>query len=326
MLRIHFSSEDLARTTLATEPDPLWEMLLSRFRLHEPIKSLAFRPWHHRLTTENTHNRARISAGARLLGTLAPFSPYFPDFLTPPQAGNGIEPGLEALASTPRAELCGQLEKLAGHRRLPGWTRRLAEGEVTAIKLVTGTLRQYHQTAIAPHTEIIRAGIAADVAHRTRCLHSGGLDRLLESFRPMMRWNPPVLESDFDVDEDLHLNGRGIRLIPSFFCDRTPVKLADPDLTPVLVYPIAQECRWTHATRMPSALDALMGRTRATVLRAVHSGATTSQLAHRLNTSLASVSRHASVLRNAGLITSHRDGPAVLHALTPLGQALLDNH
>ncbi len=39
--------------------------------------------------------------------------------------------------------------------------------------------------------------------------------------------------------------------------------------------------------------------------------------------SLAAASQHASVLRNAGLITTRRRGSAVLHVLTPLGAELL---
>jgi len=40
-------------------------------------------------------------------------------------------------------------------------------------------------------------------------------------------------------------------------------------------------------------------------------------------TPVAAASQHASVLRGAGLIASHRQGSAVLHVLTPLGAELL---
>jgi len=53
-------------------------------------------------------------------------------------------------------------------------------------------------------------------------------------------------------------------------------------------------------------------------------GATTTEPAHRLGTSLASISRHAGVLRNAGLVTTRPRGTAVVHTLTRLGAALLD--
>src|SRR5437763_8022421 len=49
MLRIHFTAEDLARTSLAATADPLWEIPLSRFRLHDRDRPVAFRPWTRRL-------------------------------------------------------------------------------------------------------------------------------------------------------------------------------------------------------------------------------------------------------------------------------------
>jgi len=39
--------------------------------------------------------------------------------------------------------------------------------------------------------------------------------------------------------------------------------------------------------------------------------------------SLAAASQHASILRDAGLITTHRQGSGGLHILTPLGVELL---
>jgi DNA-binding transcriptional ArsR family regulator len=153
---------------------------------------------------------------------------------------------------------------------------------------------------------------------------TGGLDGLLASMRPLMRWRPPVLEVDYNIDRDLHLRGRGLRFVPSYFCSRVPVSLADPELPPVLVYPIAQQFTWRPLVRPSGSLDKLVGPTRAAVLRAIGTGATTTQLARRLEASLASVSRHAGVLRDAGLVRSDRDGAAVLHSLTSLGTALRD--
>ena len=46
------------------------------------------------------------------------------------------------------------------------------------------------------------------------------------------RWRYPILEADFPQDFDLHLDGRGLLLIPAFFCVRYPVKLFDPALPP----------------------------------------------------------------------------------------------
>ncbi|MEU8191559.1 winged helix-turn-helix domain-containing protein, partial [Micromonospora carbonacea] len=72
------------------------------------------------------------------------------------------------------------------------------------------------------------------------------------------------------------------------------------------------------------ALAALLGRTRAAVLEATDAGCTTGEVARRLRISPAAASQHATVLRNAGLLVSHRDRNTVLHTLTPLGRAILD--
>jgi DNA-binding transcriptional ArsR family regulator len=48
------------------------------------------------------------------------------------------------------------------------------------------------------------------------------------------------------------------------------------------------------------------------------------QLARRVGVSAASVSQHTAVLREAGLIHTSRIGKAVLHTMTPLGTALLN--
>ncbi|MGW0561714.1 hypothetical protein ACWDZ4_14150 [Streptomyces sp. NPDC003016] len=45
----------------------------------------------------------------------------------------------------------------------------------------------------------------------------------------MVVWRPPVLEVDHPVGRDLQLEGRGLLLIPSYFCWRRPITLIDED-------------------------------------------------------------------------------------------------
>jgi DNA-binding transcriptional ArsR family regulator len=325
ILRIHFTSDDLARTTLATTADPLWEILLSRFRFHERHAPLAFRPWVHQVRND-PDRLARMRPGARLLAVLAPLGPYFPDFLTPPAGSQGLEAGLDTLTSTPRARLRRELCRLAQHSPVPGWVRSLAEGDAVVLTRLGTALLHYHQAAIAPHHDLIQACIDADRARRAHVFLANGVDGLLASMPSLMRWRPPVLEVNYDVNQELHLRGRGLRLVPSYFCHRSPVSLADPDLTPILIYPIDQDLRWPQtAITGRRRLEALFGRTRTAVLHTIDLGTTTTQLARLLRISPASVSRHTTVLRDAGLITTHRHGTAVLHTLTPLGIQLLEH-
>ncbi|MBT2233567.1 winged helix-turn-helix domain-containing protein [Nonomuraea sp. NEAU-A123] len=321
-LRIHFTADDLARTTVAAAPDPLWEVLLSRFRLRERCLPLAFRPWAERLRADPAR-LARMRPGARLLDVLVPPGPYFPDFLTPAQARLGLEVGLEAMLSTPRHRLRHELHLLADHHRLPGWVQPLADGDPTALSGLGHALRAYHRAAIAPHHDLIHTACNAERARRARDLLDGGVEGLLAGLRPLVRWQPPELQVTYSVDQVLHLGGRGLHLVPSYFCQNAPVSLADPHLPPVLIYPIDQDCRWTPAATDRRDLEALIGKTRTAVLSALDLAATTTQLARHLQASPASISRHTTVLRDAGLIATHRDGSAVLHTLTPLGTTLL---
>ncbi|MFD9701724.1 ArsR/SmtB family transcription factor [Lentzea sp. NPDC059081] len=313
----------MGKTRLADENDPLWEVVHSAFRLNFPDPDPAFGPWKRSLLATAATD---VRAGTALLSVLAPEGPYFPDFLTPPEAARGLEEGLEAILSTPRARLRAELSRLAQTSPVPSRFQALAEGKPAVLRGVTAVLRAFHHAVVSPHDGAIRSAVAADRARRSRVLAEQGVEGLFATL-PWARWVPPVLEVEYGVDRDLHLDGRGLLLVPSFFCQRLPLSLADPAMPPALIHPIDTALRWqSMAADRPGGLDALMGPTRAAVLVAVgeRAGATTTQLAKRLSASLASTSRHTAVLRAAGLITTHRDGPAMLHTLTPLGIALLE--
>ncbi|MFC5720130.1 ArsR/SmtB family transcription factor [Streptomyces gamaensis] len=317
MLRVHFTGLDLARLRLAGDPDALWETVLSLHRLRDKQGESIFGDW-------RAETRGRLNGETRLLAPLVPPRGYFPDFLTPPEAGLGLDAGLQALRETPGDRVHRELGRLPTVRTLPAWIRSMAEGDDRAVARLTGALASYHEAAIAPYWPHIQAQIEADRAVRGRALLDGGADALLSSLPPMMRWRAPVLEADYPVDRDVHLDGRGLLLIPSFFCRRTPVTYADPDLTPVLVYPARHASEAAPAVAAPPrSLGKLVGHTRSAVLGSIGGGCTTSELARRVGVSAASASQHAGVLREAGLVLTLRHGSAVMHTLTPLGAALL---
>jgi DNA-binding transcriptional ArsR family regulator len=321
MLRIHFTPADLTRVTLADHPDRLWEVVFSAWRLRD--RAASHGSWVGAVAATPRARLAPVRAGRTALDALAPKGPYFPDFLTPPDGRQGLDAGLDALCHTPRGELRAQITRLAEVTTPPAWARPISDGHPAALARLAGVLRDYHQAVIAPHAELVEHSVAADVAHRVHRLTTGGVEALLASMVPVVRWCPPVLEVDYGIDRELHLHGRGLRLVPSYFCRRVPVSLADPELPPVLVYPIAREFAWAPVLDSGGALDTLVGATRGAVLRAVGAGATTTQIARRAGASLTSASRHTTALRNAGLLRGDRDGATVLHTLTPLGKALL---
>ncbi|MGW1712417.1 ArsR/SmtB family transcription factor [Streptomyces sp. NPDC002156] len=323
MLRVHFTTDDIARVRLATAPDPLWEVTNSFQVLITREAPLAFGEWR-RLVLP------RLPTAGRLLGGLLPARGYSPDFLTPDLGGRSdLASAVDAVLSTPRAGLRGDLARLAASperiRPLPAGTRALAEGDPDALRRLGDALHAYHRQTLAPFWPTVRAQVDADLALRTRAVLAGGADGLLRSFWPVLRWQPPVLEADYPVDRELLLGGRGLALQPSFFCCRRPVTLAVPPVgpAPVLVYPIRHTLALARV-RGPN-LGPLIGHTRAAILEDVVTGRTTRELARRIGISEAATSYHTAVLRRAGLLLSERHGKYVLHTATPTGLALLGN-
>jgi DNA-binding transcriptional ArsR family regulator len=323
MLRIRFAAEDLGRVRVARRPHALWETVLSLQALQTRQRTV--------LPGWRDAARARLatphaSAALRILRPLVPAHGYFPDFLTP-ACGEAIADGIAAVRSTPHRRVAAELELLAagGHTSGAGpataTTGPLASGH--GLGHLGDALAYYHHAALGPYLSRMRALVDADRAVRARALLDGGVEALLGTMRPVLRWRPPVLEADYPVEQELSLDGRGLLLVPAVFCDRNPITLLDPSLPPTLVYPVG-DGGGPDPNECAGALAALIGRTRGEVLcRLAEAGAATGELARLLDISAASASQHASVLRRSGLVVSRRDGSAVVHHITPLGTALL---
>ncbi|WP_433390215.1 ArsR/SmtB family transcription factor [Micromonospora sp. KLBMP9576] len=333
MLKIYFSAEDILRTRVAPAADPMWELVLSLHLLPGRGRDPLLSGWRRSVT--RGLREGRDSAGLRLLLALNPPRGYFPDFLTPYESVSGFESGLEAVRSTSLTRLQRDLVLLAADGALPAAARPLARGESDALRGLTDAMRRYRGLAIDPYWARIQAAVTADRALRARALLDGGVEGLMAGLRPAMRWDSGVLEiRDYPHSRELHLGGRGLLLVPSFFCAPNPVALLDPELPPVLVYPVdrlggllpspGERSDADAPDPGRAALAALVGRTRAAVLASSDDGCTTGEVARRLNISAAAASQHTTVLRNAGLLVSQRDRNTVLHTLTPLGRAMLN--
>ncbi|MFD0431846.1 hypothetical protein ACFQ60_45765 [Streptomyces zhihengii] len=118
----------------------------------------------------------------------------------------------------------------------------------------------------------------------------------------------------------MHLNGRGLLLIPTYFCWNLPVALADPGLpgagvpgAPRRAEP-ARRGAGPAVTARPHPGHRPAGR---------RGGVTTSEAARQAGVSTGTATHHTTALRDAGLISSRRCANTVLHTLTALGAALL---
>jgi DNA-binding transcriptional ArsR family regulator len=264
---------------------------------------------------------SRLRELLHTLVRIAPHAEYFPDFLTPAGEYDDLGDALDAVVSVPKAELRAEMTLLG---EVPAPLRAIAEGGVPALRGLRAALREFHQAAIVPRLDVVEAALRADLAHRMHIYLHEGVEPMLTEMAPGVVWDPPVLRLPYAVDRDLFLAGRGLRLVPSYFCLMHPVSLANPELSPTLVFPIDPATRLlTGERRSGDHLGALVGTTRAAILRLVMDGCSTRELIRCVGVAPATVTHHTAILREAGMIATHRDGPTASHHITPLGLHLL---
>lgn len=316
MMRLHFTDADFRQITLAPTLNALGEAMLSvRLLRAASIGRSRLRPGVQQLQRQV---KGSLMERAGVLLHLVPAGGFVPEFLLQPDADD-FATGVELARQTPAPKLAAELDVLPPAARASRWSRELATGAPEARRILAGDLHGYFGSSLAPLWPQLQADAVADRALRAETLLRGGIDALLTTLNANCRWQPPVLHIPIAGSYDVPLCGRGLLLIPSYFAS-DPMVMYRPDQSTVLVYPLYAGGR---SSGPADALGPLLGRTRATVLAILRDPATTTAVAERAGVSLGSASQHATVLRNAGLISTTRMGSAVLHALTPLGEALL---
>ncbi|MET7698635.1 winged helix-turn-helix domain-containing protein [Streptomyces sp. NPDC005485] len=327
MKRIHFTAEDLARTRVATTIGVAAETFDSVKLLKDRDTSLAFRRWH-------VSVRGRLGGQAGPLAALMPLRGPLVDAMSLMGDTASIDEAVDNLMAAPRALIRLELENIDFHPAHRSWARNLVGGDREARRQVAMALRACHSATVAPYWSSVRSRLSEVRAAYVGTMADGGVEQLLTTLcGPLVRWRPPVLEVVHPRHADIHLNGRGLVIAPTMFSTQQVELLQaplDPDRAPILAVPTVRTTSldtalWedTGESTTPS-LDDLLGRTRAAVLRETVDGCGTTELARRLNISPATASHHATVLRNAHLVTSRREGKAVVHTVTSLGIALLD--
>lgn len=328
---MHFAAQDLARTWVAPRPDALWETLLSVHWLqlgrHRPTGGQVpqdITAWRRQASLDLSSQPEFSRLVRARLVPLMPISSYFPDFLTPAIDGLlGADAGIETVLSTPRRRIREELDLMSTRSATPSWATALADGKATALRDLGSIMRSYFSLALAPYWPDIQAQIGSEHAIRARIEALAGVEAVLASLRPFARWNAAerVLEAPYPMDWDIRLGGRGLILIPSWFCFAAPVALVDPEQQPVLVYPIDHPL--PRPTASSAALAQLIGPTRAKILAEITIATSTDAILNRVRMSRASVSRHGAALGDSGLVTAARHGPSVYYTRTALGDALI---
>ncbi|WP_203753934.1 ArsR/SmtB family transcription factor [Catellatospora bangladeshensis] len=306
----------------------MWELALSMHHLRYRNPPVALAPWKQRLAGL-LQPQSPLRTDIDLLLAVNPAVGYFPDLLTPSQSRDGFEHGVQAVLATSKRRLGEEITRVARPASAQDRVAMedLRSGRTTAVRALGTGLRQYKRIALDPYWDRLVTAFDADRVARARQLLSDGLGPFLSHLHPTARFRDAVLHitnsGTSPVERDLHLAGRGLTLIPSYFKRAASLMvLADESLPPVLVYPIDRDLKMMAAARH-SPLARLLGETRARVLECVE-GLSTSEIAARLTLSPPAVSRHLTALRNAGLVAASRYHNSVVHTPTPLGRTLLE--
>ncbi|GGS83929.1 ArsR/SmtB family transcription factor [Nonomuraea spiralis] len=327
MHRIHFTSDDLARVRVAPTLGPMAETLFSLTMLRGRSGEATFGAWRRRA-------RAGLDSRHAILGAVLPSrGPSF-DLVNLAGPGHEFAESAERFLSRSRHAVQAELDYYADHHgRVPAVLAGLVDS-LAARREALATVEGYHRAAVAPHWARIHSHLVAERARRGTILLDHGVDGLLSSLHPDVRWAPPTLHvrNGDESPAELTLDGRGLLLVSSFFL-RVPTVMYDPRCLTggLLVYPATLDADqaanvWTTGTPA-NALADLLGRTRAAILTAIAEGVTgTGVLARSLDVSSAAISQHTAVLREAGLITTRRHHGGVEHHPTQIGLTLLDRH
>jgi DNA-binding transcriptional ArsR family regulator len=325
-LRIEVRGEDLTTSRFALSP--LWELaqalrLLATAPRHpgEPV----LRPWLVRA-------RDRYQALARDvdIGVIHAMQPpgWGVDFLSPVPVSVDTTIGdlLEQVRSTPIDQVHREVaEALRRQPRVDPRVERILTGD-RAAGYAADVLTVAWQALLEPEWRTLRAILERDVVYRAGQLASKGWAAALSDLHANLSWHRGRIElAQWPGEEDAELGGRGLLFIPSVFSWPRLALSLDPPWPPALIYPArGVSALWERPgrTRPGTALDRLLGTSRAAILLALEDPASTTQLAAALGQSLGGIGDHLAVLREAGLVTRARSGRSVLYRRTPVGDAL----
>jgi DNA-binding transcriptional ArsR family regulator len=196
------------------------------------------------------------------------------------------------------------------------------EPEAALVRFVEES-QAFWDATVAPWWDRMAAFLESEIAARARRLVNRGGLAAFADLDPTVSWDgQTVAVRTTMAPRQVDLAGRGLLLIPSVLAwDAWP--RVDPPWDPALTYqPSGTGDVWLRDAPTTGALDELLGRRRATLLRLLDRPASTLALAQRTGWSPGGVNSHLAVLRRAGLVTRRRDGREVIYSRTATGDVL----
>ena len=320
MTVLRLSTQALARSRFALSP--LAETLGALRVLSDPCTD----PWVHTWHTEHAPRlRAALDADPFHRGfvDLVLAGKWLPHLVVhPPEGGmtTTLATELHTLAATPDTAVFADFQDTV-RRTATDDDLTWLEGRDWAPR-IAALLHEVWTQHVLPDWPRRRSLLERDVTHRAGLLAAHGWPRALDRMSRRSAWiGTDAIRFSDQHGPDRIVGPDGMLFVPvtaargTWLCE-------GPGLPPALVYP----ARGT-AAQAPSAaddaLDRLVGRGRARLLRELDQPATSTELAAALTASFGTVGGHLAVLRDAGLVSGTRSARRVIYRRTELGDRLL---
>jgi len=311
LIRMSLSTDDLERLQVADAPDFGYELAVGGAQLAGRTSDRRLATWRLGVVRGWKPKHGRLfDLYTRM------YVPAFFDQIAE-TVPSGID--LESPAAT------AHLRDLARSGALTPFTRALADGHAGAVSTLNGILTDFRATALDPYRRRITSIVATASATASVRSAVGGIGDMLSSLHPSIRWDGGELRLNTVVDAEEALEGRRLIFQPSALATRImfdPLADSVTVIYPATASPVSRD---PELQAPADALVTLLGATRAAALVAVvrKPALTTGRLAATLSVSTAAASRHATILRESGLIASVRNGQSVHHTPTRLGADLV---
>ncbi|MFI1864151.1 DUF5937 family protein [Streptomyces jumonjinensis] len=231
--------------------------------------------------------------------------------------------GPSALSDPVRRERALELAANRGPGQLD-FTKRLLKDPVAVRAWVRRLFEDCEEAFFADTWRRVAPQLAADARHKTELLRHKGLAEALHAVSPALT----VDEERTRISADKMTEGRttavdpsietGVTLVPSHYGWPHLMVLHAPGWRPVIHYPVGSPALPGPASveLLTLRMEALAHPMRMRLCRMLaRSPYTTSELADTYSITAPEVSRHLSVLKKAGLISTRRRGRYVLHQL-----------
>jgi DNA-binding transcriptional ArsR family regulator len=320
MIEARFDTEALTRVRFAISP--MWEVTRSAKALRDPAAAALHLPW-----VEQVLPRVADLDLAPLFA-LQSAPEYNPDFVNPPPSTPLVEfeDELQTMLETPDEQIAAEVRYGYAGAPIPAVLEPFLSEPRKAIEALAELMREYWVRCHAENWPRMRSLLEHDVLYRSRQIADGGTARLFCDLADGVSWCDGVLRIPGSCEGSLDVDERGLLLLPSVFVWPSATTVTLEPWQPTVIYPArGVGMLWSpdEAPSPPESLERLVGRTRATLLNALDSPRTTTELAGELGLTAGAVSQHLAVLRDAGLVHGRRVARSVLYLRSAQGSALV---